>query len=50
MLLLLGGLLLWATPRWRTYPAALLLLACVGVPVLLALGGFPLAPAAVRRR
>jgi adenylate cyclase len=40
VLLVLGGLLLWAVPRWRTYHAALLLLACVVVPVLLALGGF----------
>jgi serine phosphatase RsbU (regulator of sigma subunit) len=39
-LLLLGGLLLWATPRWRTYPAALLLLACLGVPLLLAWAAF----------
>ncbi|MGL6109471.1 MAG: CHASE2 domain-containing protein [Rubrivivax sp.] len=40
MLLLLGSVLLWATPRWRTYHAALLLLACVAVPVLLALAAF----------
>ncbi len=39
-LLLLGGLLLWATPRWRTYPAALLLLACLSVPLLLAWAAF----------
>ena len=40
MLLALGGLLLWAVPRWRTYPAALLLLGCVAVPVLLGFGAF----------
>jgi serine phosphatase RsbU (regulator of sigma subunit)/CHASE2 domain-containing sensor protein len=40
LLLLLGALLLWAVPRWRTYHAALLLLACVALPVLLALGAF----------
>ncbi len=39
-LLLLGSLLLWAVPRWRTYHAALLLLACVAVPLLLAWGAF----------
>jgi adenylate cyclase len=40
VLLALGSLLLWAVPRWRTYHAALLLLACVVAPVLLALGAF----------
>ncbi len=40
VLLLLGAVLLWAVPRWRSYPAALLLLACVTVPVLLAWGAF----------
>jgi adenylate cyclase len=40
VLLLLGGLLLWAVPRWRTWPAALLLLGCVAVPVLLAFAAF----------
>jgi serine phosphatase RsbU (regulator of sigma subunit)/CHASE2 domain-containing sensor protein len=40
VLLLLGCLLLWAVPRWRTYHAALLLLACVTVPLLLAWGAF----------
>ena len=40
VLLVLGALLLWAVPRWRTYPAALLLLACVVLPVLLAFGAF----------
>jgi serine phosphatase RsbU (regulator of sigma subunit)/CHASE2 domain-containing sensor protein len=40
LLLVLGAALLWAVPRWRTYPAALLLLACVAVPVLLGLGAF----------
>jgi serine phosphatase RsbU (regulator of sigma subunit) len=39
-LLVLGSLLLWAVPRWRTYHAALLLLACVAVPLLLAWGAF----------
>jgi serine phosphatase RsbU (regulator of sigma subunit)/CHASE2 domain-containing sensor protein len=40
LLLVLGTLLLWAVPRWRTYHAALLLLACVTVPLLLAWGAF----------
>jgi adenylate cyclase len=40
VLLVLGSLLLWAVPRWSTYPAALLLLACVSVPVLLAFAAF----------
>ncbi len=40
VLLVLGALLLWAVPRWRTYPAALLLLACVALPILLAFGAF----------
>jgi adenylate cyclase len=40
MLLGLGLLLLWAVPRWRTYAAALLLLACVLLPVLLGFGAF----------
>ena len=40
VLLVLGGLLLWVVPRWRTYHAALMLLACVAVPVLLAWGAF----------
>lgn len=40
VLLVLGALLLWAVPRWRTYPAALLLLGCVAVPLLLAWGAF----------
>jgi serine phosphatase RsbU (regulator of sigma subunit)/CHASE2 domain-containing sensor protein len=40
MLLGLGALLLWAVPRWRTYPAALLLLGCVAMPLLLAFGAF----------
>jgi adenylate cyclase len=39
-LLGLGLLLLRAVPRWRTYRAALLLLACVAVPMLLAYGAF----------
>ncbi|HYN62521.1 MAG TPA: CHASE2 domain-containing protein [Rubrivivax sp.] len=40
LLLVLGGLLLWATPRWRTHHAALLLLGCVFVPVLAAIVAF----------
>ncbi len=40
MLLLLGSVLLWAVPRWRTHHAALLLAACLFVPVLLALAAF----------
>jgi len=40
VLLGLGLLLLWAVPRWRARAAALLLLACVAVPVLLGLGAF----------
>jgi adenylate cyclase len=40
VLLGLGGLLLWAVPRWRTWPSALLLLACVALPVLLAFVAF----------
>jgi adenylate cyclase len=39
-LLVLGVVLLWAVPGWRSYPAALLLLACVTVPLLLAWGAF----------
>ena len=34
LLLVLGGLLVWATPRWRPFSAALLMLACVALPVL----------------
>ena len=40
VLLLAGALLLWAVPRWRSYPAALLLLACVALPMLLAFAAF----------
>ena len=40
MLLVLGGLLLWAVPRWRSYRAALLLLACVALPVLAGFAAF----------
>ena len=40
VLLVLGGLLLWAVPRWRTWQAALLLLGCVAVPMLLAFAAF----------
>jgi adenylate cyclase len=40
VLLVLGGLLLWATPRWRPHHAVLLLLGCVAVPLLLALAAF----------
>lgn len=39
-LLALGGLLLWAVPRWRSYAAALLLLGCVTLPLLLAWAAF----------
>jgi serine phosphatase RsbU (regulator of sigma subunit)/CHASE2 domain-containing sensor protein len=39
-LLGLGLLLLWAVPRWRTYHAALLMLGCVAVPLLLAFAAF----------
>jgi adenylate cyclase len=39
-LLLAGGLLLWATPRWRIQHAALLLLGCVALPVLAAWAAF----------
>ncbi len=39
-LLLLGGVLLWTVPRWRTHHAALLLLACLALPVLLGLAAF----------
>jgi adenylate cyclase len=34
--LVLGALLIWATPRWRPFAATLLMLACVTLPVLLA--------------
>jgi adenylate cyclase len=34
LLLALGALLVWATPRWRPFNAALLMLACVALPVL----------------
>jgi adenylate cyclase len=40
VLLGLGSLLLWAVPRWRAWQAVLLLLACVGVPMLLAFAAF----------
>jgi adenylate cyclase len=40
VLLLLGGLLLWATPRWKPFHAALLMLACAGLPLLLAFALF----------
>ncbi|MBK6863900.1 MAG: CHASE2 domain-containing protein [Ideonella sp.] len=36
LLLALGALLVWATPRWRPFSAALLMLACIAVPVLIA--------------
>jgi len=39
-LLLLGAVLLWATPRWRPYSAAGLLLVCVAVPIAAAFGVF----------
>jgi adenylate cyclase len=35
LLLALGGLLIWATPRWRPFSAALLVLACVVLPALI---------------
>ncbi len=38
--LVLGALLVWATPRWRPFSAALLMLACVTVPVLVAFALF----------
>jgi serine phosphatase RsbU (regulator of sigma subunit)/CHASE2 domain-containing sensor protein len=34
LLLLFGAALIWATPRWRPLPAALLMLALVTVPIL----------------
>lgn len=34
LLLLFGAVLVWATPRWRALPGALLMLALVGAPVL----------------
>ena len=40
LLLLLGSLLLWATPRWRIQRSALLLLACIALPVLAAWAAF----------
>jgi serine phosphatase RsbU (regulator of sigma subunit) len=36
LVLVLGALLIWVTPRWRPLSATLLLLACVTLPVLLA--------------
>ncbi len=36
LVLLLGALLIWATPRWRPFSATLLMLACAALPVLLA--------------
>jgi serine phosphatase RsbU (regulator of sigma subunit) len=40
LLLLTGGLLLWATPRWRIQHSALLLLGSVALPVLAAWAAF----------
>jgi adenylate cyclase len=40
VLLLLGGVMLWVVPRWRTHHAALLLLACLAAPVLAGLAAF----------
>jgi adenylate cyclase len=40
LVLALGALLVWATPRWRPFSAALLMLACVGLPILLAFAMF----------
>jgi adenylate cyclase len=36
LVLVLGALLIWATPRWRPFSATLLMLGCVTLPVLLA--------------
>jgi len=40
LLLALGSLLLWAVPHWRSYRAALLLLACVALPVAAGFAAF----------
>jgi serine phosphatase RsbU (regulator of sigma subunit)/CHASE2 domain-containing sensor protein len=40
VLLLLGGVMLWVVPRWRTHHAALLLLACLAATVLAGLAAF----------
>ena len=40
LLVLLGSLLLWATPRWRIQRSALLLAACILLPVLAAWAAF----------
>lgn len=40
VLLALGALLLWTTPRWRPIPAALLMLGCVALPLAAAYGAF----------
>jgi adenylate cyclase len=34
LLLVLGALLIWATPRWKVHHAALLALACLALPVV----------------
>jgi adenylate cyclase len=36
LVLLLGGLLVWATPRWKPQNAALLALGCLALPIALA--------------
>ena len=38
--LVLGAVLVWATPRWRPFSATLLMLACVALPVLMAFALF----------
>ncbi|HRI17624.1 MAG TPA: PP2C family protein-serine/threonine phosphatase, partial [Burkholderiaceae bacterium] len=40
LLLTLGALLIWVTPRWRPFGAALLMLACLALPVLIAFAVF----------
>lgn len=40
LVLVLGGVLIWATPRWRPFDATLLMLACIALPVLAAYGLF----------
>lgn len=38
--LVLGAVLIWATPRWRPFSATLLVLACISLPVAVAFGLF----------
>ena len=40
LVLVLGAVLVWATPRWRPFSAVLLMLACIALPVLVAFGLF----------